>query len=86
MLDAVAENKDDLAAALKAIVSADVRVVEDGADIVGLNLDDTKITDAGLEKLTGLKKLRWIGLARTGISPEGAAKLRGALPDCHVLA
>ena len=83
--DALAEQNNDLTAALKAIVSAEVRVVLEGPDIVGLNLDDTKISDAALEHLAGLKKLRWLGLARTGVTAEGVAKLSEALPQCAVL-
>ena len=44
-----------------------------------------EITDEALEKLVDLKKLRWLGLVRTGVTPEGADKLRKALPNCAVL-
>ena len=85
LIEALAEHNDDLVAALKTIVSAEVRVVLDGSDVVGINLDDTKVTDEAMEKLAGLDKLRWIGLARTGVTPEGAENLRKALPNCTVL-
>jgi hypothetical protein len=52
---------------------------------VGLNLDGSKITDAGLSKLTTLKEMRWIGLARSEVTDAGVKKLRKALPDCNVL-
>ena len=45
LIEALTEHNNDLIAALKSIVSAEVRVVLDGTEIVGLNLDDTKITD-----------------------------------------
>ena len=48
-------------------------------------MENTKISDAALEHLAGLKKLRWLGLARTGVTAEGVAKLREALPQCAVL-
>jgi hypothetical protein len=59
-------------------------VVTNGA-LVGLNLDGSKITDAGLEKLGGQEQLRWLGLAGTGVSPEGVDALRERLPGCNVL-
>jgi hypothetical protein len=59
--------------------------VLDGSDVVGINLDDTKVTDEAIEKLADLAKLRWIGLVRTGVTPEGVENLRKALPNCTVL-
>ena len=85
LIEALADHDDDLVAALKTIVSAEVRVVLDGSDIVGINLDDTKITDESIKRLAGLDKLRWIGLVRTDVTPEGVEILRKALPDCTVL-
>ena len=85
LIEALAEHNGDLVAALKTIVSAEVRVVFDGTDIVGINLDDTKVTDEAMEKLAGLDKLRWIGLVRTGVTPEGVESLRKTLPNCTVL-
>lgn len=83
--NALVEHNNDLTAALKTLVRAEVRVVLEGTDIVGLNLDDTKITDTSLEHLSELKKLRWLGLVRTGVTEEGVAQLRQALPQCTVL-
>ncbi len=85
LIEALAEHNDDLTVALKAIVSAEVRVVVDGGEIVGLNLDDTKVTDEALEKLVDLSNLRWLGLARTSVSPEGVSELKKALPSCTIL-
>ena len=85
LIEALANHDDDLVAALKTIVSAEVRVVLDGSDIVGINLDDTKITDEAIKRLAGLDKLRWIGLVRTDVTPEGVEFIRNALPDCTVL-
>ncbi len=85
LIEALAEHNNDLVAALKTIVSAEVRVVLDGSDVVGINLDDTKVTDEAMEKLAGLEKLRWVGLVRTGVTTEGVNNLRKALPSCTVL-
>ena len=85
LIEALAEHNDDLVAALKTIVSAEVRVVIDGSDVVGVNLDDTKVTDEAMEKLVGLDKLRWIGLVRTDVTSEGVENLRKLLPNCTVL-
>jgi len=54
LIEALANHDDDLVAALKTIVSAEVRVVLDGSDIVGVNLDDTKITDEAIKRLVSL--------------------------------
>ena len=85
LIEALAEHNDDLVAALKTIVSAEVRVVLDGSDVVGVNLDDTKVTDEAMEKLVGLDKLRWIGLVRTDVTSKGVENLRKLLPNCTVL-
>ena len=85
LIEALADHDDDLVAALKTIVSVEVRVVLDGSDIVGINLDDTKITDEAIKRLAGLNKLRWIGLVRTDVTPEGVEILRKELPGCTVL-
>ena len=86
LIEALAQHNDELVAALKTVVTAEVRVVVEGTNIVGLNLDDTKVTDEALEKLTDLNKLRWLGLVRTNVTPEGIEKHQKALPDCAVLA
>ncbi|HIG81025.1 MAG TPA: hypothetical protein EYQ62_05150 [Verrucomicrobiales bacterium] len=85
LLQALSESNDDLIAALKTVARAEVCVVVTRGALVGLNLDGSKITDAGLEKLGGQEQLRWLGLAGTGVSPEGVAALRERLPGCNVL-
>ena len=85
LLLALSESGDDLIAALKTVARAEVCVVVTQGALVGLNLDGSKITDAALDKLSGQEKLRWIGLAGTGVSPEGVARLRERLPGCNVL-
>ena len=85
LLQALSENGDDLEAALKSVARAEVCVVVTAGNIVGLNLDDSKITDAGLAKLEGLQHLRWIGLARSGVTEDGLNQFRAARPECNVL-
>ena len=85
LLLALSENGDDLVAALKIIARSEMCVILTGGVIVGLNLDGSKITDAGLSKLASLENMRWIGLARSQVTDAGVKKLRKALPDCNVL-
>ena len=85
LLQALSENSDDLVAALKTIARSEICVIVTDGVIVGLNLDGSKITDAGLSKLAILEKMRWIGLARSEVTDAGVKKLRKALPDCNVL-
>ena len=85
LLQALAENGDDLIAGLKAVARSEICVIVTSGVVVGLNLDASKITDVGLAKLEALDQLRWVGLARSGVTEEGVKKLRDALPDCNVL-
>ena len=85
LLQALSENGDDLVAGLKAVARSEICVIVTKGAVVGLNLDGSKITDAGLEKLGGQEQLRWLGLAGTGVSPEGVDTLRERLPGCNVL-
>ena len=70
---------------MKKIARSEICVVVTDGVVVGLNLDGSKITDAGIKKLTSLKKMRWIGLARSDVTDAGVKKLRKSLPDCNVL-
>ena len=85
LLQALSENSNDLVAALKTIARTEICVIITDGVIVGLNLDGSKITDAGLSKLATLDKMRWIGLARSEVTDAGVKKLRKSLPDCNVL-
>lgn len=85
LLRALSENGDDLIAALKTIARSEICVIVTDGVVVGLNLDGSKITDAGLKKLTSLEKMRWVGLARSEVTDAGVKKLRKSLPDCNVL-
>ncbi len=43
------------------------------------------VTDASINSIARLKSLRSVVLFRTGVTEEGAARLRKALPECRVL-
>jgi len=85
LLQALSENGDDLIAGLKTVARSQICVIITDGVIVGLNLDASKITDAGLSKLEVLDRLRWVRLARSEVTEEGVEKLRAALPACNVL-
>jgi hypothetical protein len=44
-----------------------------------LGLSNTHVTDAGLEQIKGLSRLRWLALDQTEVTDEGIAHL-GGLP------
>jgi len=50
-----------------------------------LFLDDTQTTDAGLVHLHDLKQLHCIWLRRSGVTYQGLADLRVALPTCEII-
>jgi hypothetical protein len=47
-------------------------------------LDGTKVSDAGLEHLKELKKLRSLTLRKTTVTEKGIAELKKALPKCGI--
>jgi hypothetical protein len=49
-----------------------------------LNLYGTKVTDAGLEHLKGMKFLRNVYVWQTKVTEAGAKKLKAALPNVDV--
>lgn len=53
-------------------------------NITNLNLEGTQITDAAIEQISEFKKLKVAFLRDTGVTKEGVAKLRRALPKCKV--
>ncbi len=50
----------------------------------GLNLDNTQITDSGLEQLAVAKDLIHLSLRGTVVTPAGIAKLKQALPNLDI--
>ena len=49
-----------------------------------LRLDQTQITDAGLEQLKGLTRLECLSLTDTKVTAAGVEKLKQALPTCTI--
>ena len=45
--------------------------------VVGIDLEDTKVTDAGLECLMGLSNLDWLNLSGTAVTDGGLKHLEG---------
>ncbi len=70
----------------KEITDETLAVVKDAANVYSLNLRGTKITDAGLAQLTGLKGLAKLHLEKTGRhgrwigTPVGASG--SGIPEC----
>jgi len=54
------------------------------ANLEYLNLYGTKVTDAGLEALKGLKNLKKLYVWQTGVTDAGAAKLTAAIPGIDI--
>ena len=52
-------------------------------DLEILWLTDTSITDRGLAELHGLKKLKFVDVSGTGVTAEGWAKLKRAVPSVN---
>ncbi len=50
-----------------------------------LYLDNTEITDAGLEHLEGLTGLDYLILDNTKVTDTGVRKLQAALPICKII-
>jgi hypothetical protein len=49
-----------------------------------LRLNNTRITDAGLKELAGLKQLQELDLDNTRVTDKGRKELQKALPGCHI--
>ena len=47
-------------------------------------LSETRVTDAGLQSLRGLTKLRFVNLWRSKVTDEGVRELREALPNAQI--
>ena len=64
-----------------AITDSAMSALDGMQDLRVLHLyDNHGVTDAGLEHLTGLKKLVFVHVTGTQVTPEGIAKLRRSLP------
>jgi internalin A len=82
-------------AALKGLTTLDLsgtRVTNAGlkevAALKGLTTlrlsDNSRVTDAGLKELAALKGLTTLRLGESGVTAEGVAQLKKALPNCSV--
>ena len=49
-----------------------------------LNLNNCKITNAGVRELAGLQSLRELVLMGTQVTDAGVAELQKALPNCKI--
>ena len=49
-------------------------------NLEGLNLENTKITDAGLKELKELKNLQWLGIRGAHVTFRALRQLQSALP------
>ena len=54
------------------------------AQLEFLDLDHTQVTDAGLEHLEGLTRLRTLVVGGCYVTRNGAQKLEQALPNCII--
>jgi Leucine-rich repeat (LRR) protein len=50
-----------------------------------LNLRGSRVTDAGLAQLQGLKNLKTLGLQNTKATKAGAEQLKTSLPNCRIV-
>jgi hypothetical protein len=50
----------------------------------GLDLSGTRVTDAGLKELAGLKGLQTLHLGGTRVTDAGLRELQEALPGCSI--
>jgi hypothetical protein len=49
-----------------------------------LNLRNAKITDAGIDRIFGLRKLKQLNVVNTLLTETGVARLKAALPNARV--
>ena len=66
------------------VTAEGLKVLQNIPKLDSLYLVDTDIGDAAVETLAKLKNLKQLGLENTGLTAEGFAKLRKALPFCHI--
>jgi hypothetical protein len=62
-----------------------LRQIRDLTQLQELEIDYGHVTDAGLEHLKRLIRLKRLNLWYTGFSAKGIADLRGALPHCEIV-
>ena len=52
--------------------------------VMSVDLNGTKVTDAGLKELAGLKNLHHLDLRETSVTHAGVAELQKALPKLQI--
>jgi len=62
-----------------------VEFLEPPSNLTTLNLTGAKLTDAGLERLRVLKKLKTLQLVRTRVSEDGLREFQKSVPGCEVV-
>ena len=54
-------------------------------NLVILHIGQTRVTDAGLEHILGLKYLAELRPSGVGVTDKGVAKLKANLPKCNII-
>ncbi len=68
------------------ILDNDLRLVGKLTQVDTLALNDTKVTNAGLQHLSGMQRLRFVHLQRCpGVTARGVNELQAALPNCQIV-
>jgi hypothetical protein len=49
-----------------------------------LRLNDTRVSDSGVDALTDLSALKRLSIINTGITQAGYKRLRSQLPNCEI--
>jgi hypothetical protein len=53
--------------------------------LIFLNLDGTRVADAGLAQLRTLTQLKLVSLRKTAVTAAGIDELQRLLPDCSII-
>jgi hypothetical protein len=67
---------DEVLPLIKDLASLNLKIID---------LGGTRVSDAAVEQLAALGKLWKLRLTGTGVSAEGIARLREALPNCEIV-
>ncbi len=63
----------------------DLELIAQVGNVTSVDLRGTRITNAGLKFLEPIKTLETVNVQRSGVTREGADKLREALPKAEVM-
>lgn len=81
---AIAYGRDAAAVILPSATDSDLTHVATFTHLEGLELCGSDVTDSGVIQLAQCSELRYPGLKRTKVTPEGVKKLQEALPNCKI--